>query len=100
MKKQSDKGSDAGKLDAFSSATDMLRALRRHHVSAVELLDLHLLMGSRATPRTIWPGLQSESAIALASARSLSSGTSFSRQSTSSMPFRIPTHHQRGGRLM
>jgi amidase len=42
MKGRSDKSSSAGKLDAFSSATEMLLALRQHHVSAVELLDLHL----------------------------------------------------------
>jgi hypothetical protein len=45
MKKHSDKGSDAGELDAFSSATEMLQALRQRHISAVELLDLHFSWG-------------------------------------------------------
>lgn len=42
MKKHPDKSSDASKLDGFSSATEMLQALRQRRISAVELLDLHL----------------------------------------------------------
>jgi amidase len=50
MKNRSGKSSDAGKLDAFSSATGMLQALRQHHISAAELLDLHLRRIERYNP--------------------------------------------------
>jgi len=39
-----------GTIDGFSTATEMLRALRDRHVSAVELLDLHIQRIERHDP--------------------------------------------------
>ena len=43
-------GKDTGQIDGFSSATEMLQALRQRQLSSVELLDLHLRRIERHNP--------------------------------------------------
>lgn len=50
MESHSDRQSGASELDGFSSAAEMLQALRQHRISAVELLDLHLRRIERYNP--------------------------------------------------
>lgn len=45
-----DTGEDTGQIDGFSSATEMLQALRQGQLSSVELLDLHLRRIERYNP--------------------------------------------------
>ncbi|MCP4516157.1 MAG: amidase, partial [Delftia sp.] len=50
MKGHQNAGRDSSQVDAFSSATDMLHALRQGQLSAVELLELHLRRIERHNP--------------------------------------------------
>ena len=41
---------DVAPIDAFASVSEMLEALNKHKISAVELLDLHLCRIERYNP--------------------------------------------------